>query len=68
MITFTISDKECELLKEFQKTHGEKHKGHVGAIGGSMIYKFCPSTLGTICIVQCERCHEELCLTDMGDW
>tara|TARA_Y100000310_G_C20262909_1_gene614460 strand:+ start:342 stop:620 length:279 start_codon:yes stop_codon:yes gene_type:complete len=67
---FELSEKEAETANAWMEKHREEHKVGpfgCGAIGGRWSYKFTPTGLGIIKVIQC-FCGEEECLTDFDDW
>lgn len=55
-ISFNISKKEWEAIKQWQEKHiKEKHNGndYAGAIGGRYTYEFTPTSIGDIGAIKC---------------
>lgn len=50
----------------FADDNGKIKYPYFGAIGGDLTYKFTPTSLGTVLVV--ESCGQELNLTDYGSW
>jgi len=55
---------KCAQL--FADENGKIKYPYFGAIGGDLTYKFTPTGLGTILVVQ--SCGQELNLTDYASW
>lgn len=59
MITFTITDDDEAMIKDWQENHeckfrSEEWEGrYVGAVGGADTYQFTPTSLGIIKSVTC---------------
>jgi len=67
---FSLSEEEEKAAKAWIEKHREEHKMgpfDCGAIGGRWTYKFTPTGLGPIIIVQC-ICGEEENVTDFDSW
>jgi len=50
----------------FADENGKIKYPYFGAIGGDLTYKFSPTSLGTVLVV--ESCGQELNLTDYSSW
>lgn len=59
-------DQEKQITK-WLKNHRKSCNGYAGAIGGEVSYKFIPTGLGMITVVNC-ICGEELNITDFSGW
>ena len=67
---FELNNKENKAINAWIEKHREEHKMHpdaCGAIGGRWTYKFTPTGLGIIIIIQC-TCGAEENVTDFDSW
>ena len=68
---FTLNEKEkseaTEWLKKHDKTCKYKKLNKQGAIGGRITYKFTPTSLGVIIVVEC-TCGKKIDITDVDSW
>lgn len=71
---FSITVEESERASTWMRGHDlEKHiepgrtTRYSGAIGGAYTWCFTPTSLGTICTVQCS-CGDTIDLTDYESW
>ena len=59
MRTFTITDEQEAMIKEWQANHECKFRDarfggrYVGAVGGADTYQFTPTGIGTVKSVKC---------------
>lgn len=54
-------------LKKHDKTCKYKKFESTGAIGGRITYKFTPTSLGAIIVVEC-ACGKQIDITDTNSW
>lgn len=57
---FPISEEEDAAINKWYKEHKEKEHGgkyYGGAIGGSISYKFIPTSIGTVGVCSCDACR-----------
>ena len=71
---FTLTKEQSEKIDNWMSAHDvEKHipKGktfrHSGAIGGAYTWCFTPTSIGTVCKVECS-CGEKIDVTDYDLW
>lgn len=70
---FPISEKNWEDIHAWKSKHDSIHHnsemGHryTGAIGGSFIFEFCPTSIGTIGKCVCESCRKKALGDSAGD-
>lgn len=65
---FNLSEKQLLKLDEWKEKHNKKCKGSYGAIGGKITYKFTPTSLGIIILVNCDCCKDKIDLSEYEDW
>lgn len=66
-MTFSISQKEWEVIKQWQEKHiKEKHNGndYAGAIGGRFSFEWIPTSIGEVGTVKCS-CGEEFTFQEL---
>ena len=72
--SFRLNKREWDAIHEWQNKHlEEKHNlkssfdklTSGGAIGGNWVYKFIPTSVGTIGVCCCEKCGEEFIFQDL---
>ena len=66
-MSFNISKKEWEAIKQWQEKHiKEKHNenDYAGAIGGRYSFKWIPTSIGDVGIVKCS-CGEEFTFKEL---
>lgn len=71
MRNFLVTDEDMEKLQKWHKEdpkHKECFEKPKGAIGGHLVYSFCPTSIGTGLIVRCSICKSEIDLTDYDSW
>ena len=61
---FPISEEEDKKVKKWMNEHEKKCVGGHGCVGGKYIYKFVPTSIGTIGKVVCS-CGEEFTFQDL---
>ena len=69
MITeFKLEGKELELAKKFEDEHYECARKCPTTIGGSISYKFTPTSVGTAVTMHCSLCGKSQNITDYDKW
>ncbi len=65
MIRFELNDTDEKRLKKWLELHRDKF--HSGAKDALISYRFTPTGIGTVIVVEC-RCGEEFDLTRYEEW
>ena len=70
MKTFTINNDQIKKAEKWQKIHKRKcrYKDFEATTGERWAYEFIPTGLGSIEIIKCFHCKEELNLTEYSFW
>lgn len=66
-VTFEMSDEEVRRFEDWDAKHKCNLKKYSGAIGGRLTFSFTPTSLGTLCCVEC-GCGEHIDVTDVSEW
>lgn len=68
---FTLNEKEKSEVNEWLKKHNKtckyKKNNISTAIGGRITYKFTPTSLGVVIVVEC-ACGKQIDVTDVDNW
>lgn len=63
-LLFQLDVEQLNALNEWKKANSKKH----GEYHGQYTYRFTPSKLGTMVVVECNISNEKLNLTNYGDY
>lgn len=64
---FKLSEKESKAAEEFETKH--RHSDvYKGAIGGHIVYRIIPTSLGNTINMYCNVCNVEENITDYSCW
>lgn len=69
MIRFELSEEEEEKFEIWNDEHKKTCPLYMndGAIGGRLSFRFRPTRLGSVTIIECD-CGESICVTDSTKW